>query len=322
MDLQQLKTFRAVVATGSVRGAADSLGYSPSAVSQQVSALQRSCAVTLLARVGRGLEPTAAGLALADRIDDLLGELGEIQSLLQDLREGRQGRLTLAYIASLGASWLPQVAGPLMSEYPGLALELRVTDEFDPSRQPRFDLQLAILDRHSPEPAGLRVEHLADDPYLVALPPGHRLLEQDRVALPDLAADRWIDNDLTGGLCRRIVLDACASVGFQPRFHVETQDYTTALALVSAGLGVSVVPRLGTLQAPPGLALRPLIDPTPVRSVHVVVNTSIGDSAPMTRAVDLLRETARRTAARITGNVAGSRPELVAAQSVASTGQV
>src|SRR5690606_32700382 len=100
LDVHRLRVFRSVVATGSVNAAAANPGFTPSAVSQHLAALQRETGLTLVARVGRGIQPTAAGLALADRIDELLDRLGGVESLVADLRAGRHGSLSIAYFAS------------------------------------------------------------------------------------------------------------------------------------------------------------------------------------------------------------------------------
>src|ERR1700753_4328648 len=107
LDIHRLRVFRAVVAGGSVNAAATNLGYTSSAVSQHVTALQRETGLTLLARSGRGVEPTAVGLALAERIDDVLARVGDVESFVTDLREGRTGSLSIAYFASVGSAWLP-----------------------------------------------------------------------------------------------------------------------------------------------------------------------------------------------------------------------
>src|SRR5688572_12261558 len=91
LDVHRMRVFRAVIASGSVHGAATSLGYTPSAVSQHVAALQRETGLTLLTRAGRGVEATAAGLALAKEIDAVLSQVRVVESLVEDLRAGRAG---------------------------------------------------------------------------------------------------------------------------------------------------------------------------------------------------------------------------------------
>ena len=104
LDIHRLRVFRSVVASGSVAGAADNLGYTPSAVSQHVTALARETGLTLFERAGRGLRPTAAGLVLAEQADAILARVAEAETVVADLRTGRTGSVSLAYFASVGAT--------------------------------------------------------------------------------------------------------------------------------------------------------------------------------------------------------------------------
>lgn len=303
MDVQQLRSFRSVVATGSVRGAAEALGYSPSAVSQQVATLQRAAGVPLLSRVGRGVEPTRAGWALAERIDGVLGELGDLDGFVRALREGRGATLVLAYFSSLGTTWLPDIVGPLVREFPDTRIGLAMTDVFDPTRRPRPDVQLIVAPESAAAPDGYERHLLTRDAYVVALPQDHPFVGRESVPLVELADQAWIDNDFAQGTCRRVVLDACAAVGFQPRFRIEAHDYASALGLVSTGIGISVMPSLGAQQLPPGVLARPVVDPTPVRSIHALVLRDSADTPAVTRCLELIREAARGPAHRVLKNV-------------------
>lgn len=287
VDLQHLRAFRSVVATGSVRAAADILGYSPSAISQQVTALQREVGVTLLGRVGRGVEPTVAGHALAARIDGLLGELGDLDDFARALREGRNATLTLAYFASLGATWLPGIVGPLAADFPDTRIELILAEIHDPTRRPRADLQLLVMPPESTTPEGYVRHPLARDAYVVALPAGDDWAGRESIGLAELAARTWIDNDFAQGACRQIVLDASAAAGFRPRFRIQTHDYPTALGLVATGVGITVLPSLATRHVPPGVAVVPVVDPTPVRSIHALVLRDSQRSPAVVRALEL-----------------------------------
>ena len=144
LDVHRLRVFRSVVASGSIHGAAANLGYTASAVSQHVSALQRETGLTLLTRAGRGIEPTAAGVALAHQIDGVLSRLGDVESFVDDLRAGRTGSLSLAYFASAGAAWMPTVVRLLLQEFPGLRLDLMLRDELPASPGERADLQVVV----------------------------------------------------------------------------------------------------------------------------------------------------------------------------------
>lgn len=287
LDIHRLRVFRSVVASGSIHAAAASLGYTASAVSQHVAALQRETGLTLITRVGRGIQPTAAGLALAAEADDLLRRLGGMDSFVAGLRAGRIGALSIGYFASVGAAWMPQVGRALLAEFPGLRLELSLRDDL-PTGTDRVDLQVVVERARFRPPAGLRAHHLLDDPYVVVLPASHRLAGRHTIRLAELTTEPWVDNDFAAGWCRRNLIDACRAAGFSPPYQVEAHDYPTAIAFVDSGIGITVLPRLGATTLPPGLTAVPVTGPTPLRSIHVLVNSSIEDTPPAQAALRAL----------------------------------
>lgn len=284
MDIQRLRAFRSVVATGSVREAAQTLGYSPSSVSQQVTGLQRSMGVQLLQRVGRGVEPTEAGKALASRVDALLSELGDLDHFVQGLSQGETSSITLGYFSSLGTTWLPRIIGPLAAEFPGTRIDLNVSDVFDPAVRPRPDVQFLVPPADFGTPEGYDRPPLATDSYVVALPQGHLLAGLDEVPLAALAGQEWVDNDLADGWCKRVVTDACAAAGFQPQYRIHTQDHRTALGLVAVGVGITVLPLLAAEELPAGAVQRPVVQPVPVRTITAFVRRETSH-LPITRRV-------------------------------------
>lgn len=293
LDLHRLRVFRAVVATGSVGGAATALGYSPSAVSQHVTALQRETGLALLEKHGRGIVPTEAGRRLALESEGVLDRLAELESVAADLRTGRSGRLTVAYVASAGTAWVPPVVATLDREFPDLRLDLRLVELDDG----RLDPDLEIVVEHAAAPRDGDTEVLLEEPYVVAVPAGHPLAGRDEVGLGELAGERWVDNDVVQGPCRQVVLDACAAAGIVPGFHVEAHDYPSALAFVAVGVGVTVLPRLGTVTMPAGVVAVPLAEPAPRRRLVLRTRPSLREHPAVVRASELLRAAAARTAA-------------------------
>jgi DNA-binding transcriptional LysR family regulator len=283
-----------VVASGSINAAASNLGYTASAVSQHVATLQRETGLTLVIRAGRGIEPTAAGLALAAEIDEVLSRLGDVESFVADLRAGRSGALSIAYFASVGAAWMPTVVRALVRHYPAVRLNLSLREDLPASPAERADIQIIVAQVNLDAPPGVRVHHLLDDPYVVVMPKDHPLAGAADVELAQLAEERWVDNDAARGWCRRNLLQACQAAGFSPPFHVEAHDYPTAIAFVEAGIGVTVLPRLGAQSLPARVVARPVTCPTPLRSIYALVQTSIEDSAPVRAVLDVLATCAAR----------------------------
>ena len=286
LDIHRLRVFRAVVATGSVNGAASSLGYTPSAISQHLSALQRETGLALVERRGRGIEPTAAGVALADGLGSFFAGLAQVESMVGDLRAGRVGSLRIIYFASAGATWIPPVVATLVREFPQLRLDLRL---FELAGETPVDADVEIFIEGASTGSGGRVLELLHEPYVAVLPTGHPLAGREQIPLAELRDEQWVDNDFSRGPCRQVVLDACATVGYTPAFHIETHDYPSAIAFVAAGVGITVLPRLGTAVLPPGVRVVPIVDPVPRRRIMLRARDALREHPAVVRVVELLR---------------------------------
>ncbi|MEV7887618.1 LysR family transcriptional regulator [Streptomyces sp. NPDC002817] len=273
LDVRRMQVLRAVVSSGSVTGAATLLGYTPSAVSQQIAALEKETRTDLLERVGRGVRPTAAGLLLTEYADAISRQVAEAETALADLLAGRTGRLSVRYFATAGASLVAPAVARLRTEHPGVQIELKLIDPEDPLpdvREGRADLALVVGPRASGQ-EGVRFLHLLDDPYLAVLPEGHRLAHAEVLEMSDLAEEPWVGSEWPGP-CLDAQLAACETAGFRPRFVVESEDYVTAQGFVAAGLGVSLIPRLGLgVGVRPGVVVRELRSPQPARSIYAAV---------------------------------------------------
>ncbi|WOF21642.1 LysR substrate-binding domain-containing protein [Microbacterium betulae] len=295
LDVHRLRVFRSVVASASVQAAAVSLGYTPSAVNQHITALQRETGLTLFTRSGRGLRATPAGIALAAEVDEVLARLGRVEALVTDLRAGRTGTISIAYFASVRAAWLPSLVRRLGHDFPGVRLDLRLSESPPDDPAERADVHLVVArGDFSPEP-GFVSRHLLDDPYVAVVPDGHELARREEVELAELANEQWIDNDFARGWCRRVLLDACAAVGYRPAFRVEAHDYPAALAFVAAGIGITVLPGLGAARTPTGVSVITVVRPTPMRSIHAVVREEAAHLPPVEAALELLSAAADPT---------------------------
>lgn len=290
LDLHRLRVLRAVAAAGSVNRAAAGLGYSPSAISQHLSALQRETGLGLVERHGRGIALTSAGRTLAEEAGRVLASMGDVESLVAQLRAGHTGQLSIGYFGSAGTALIPAVVGTLVEEYPDLRLALRLNDVGHAgSALMDVDVDVVIGDAPGHVRAGYRLRHLRDDPYVAVLPAGHEAAGEAALPLGRLAGERWVDSDPHEGFCRQVMLDACAEAGFVPRFRVEAPEYATALAFVAAGVGVTVLPSLGVGALPAGVVTVPLVTPTPMRRIRVAVRPSMEGHPAARRAVELLR---------------------------------
>ncbi|MFE0648638.1 LysR family transcriptional regulator [Streptomyces sp. NPDC059534] len=272
LDVRRMQVLRAVVTSGSVTAAAGNLGYTPSAVSQQISALEKEAGIELLERFGRGVRPTAAGRLLTEHATVIGRQVAEAETALADLRAGRTGRIAVRYFATAGAGLVAPALARFRAEHPGVRVDLRIADG-DPDEE--TDLALVVRPRGGgPDRDGRRLVHLADDPYRAVLPRGHPLADRrTAVDLSGLAAEPWVGSERPGP-CLDAVLAACAAAGFTPDIAVQCEEYAAAQGFVAAGLGITLIPLLGLGSRHPNVVVRRIRGPEPVRSIHALVRES------------------------------------------------
>ncbi|SEQ77271.1 DNA-binding transcriptional regulator, LysR family [Lentzea albida] len=292
-----MQVLRAVVSTGSITAAATNLGYTPSAISQQVAGLEKQAGMPLLERVGRGIRPTAAGRLLTEHAGRLAEQLAEAESALTALRNGCAGTLRVRYFATAGAALVPPAVATFRAERSGVELDLKLTEPTDPFVElaaGRADVAITVLEQDAPAPEGMISRHLLADPLYAVLPRGHALARKRVLDLADLADEPWVDGDCSySGPCADLVRNACAGAGFSPQIAVESDDYATAQGFVAAGLGVTLIPRLGLGFAHPGVVLRRVRNPEPVRHIHVVYREDAAWNPAVLTLADALEKAAR-----------------------------
>ncbi|MEU5668346.1 LysR family transcriptional regulator, partial [Streptomyces longwoodensis] len=219
LDVRRLQVLRAVVTSGTVTAAAAHLGYTPSAVSQQVAALEKQAGTELLERVGRGVRPTPAGLLLTEHAALISSAVAQAESALADLRAGRIGTLSVRYFATAGSTLVAPALAQLRAEHPGVRVDLELADPEDPFQEVvrgRADLAVVVQARGRAGD-GFRLVHLLDDPYMAVLPLGHPLADREVIDLHELAGEQWVGSEPPGP-CLKPVIDSCAAAGFSPDF--------------------------------------------------------------------------------------------------------
>ncbi|MFJ6793840.1 LysR family transcriptional regulator [Streptomyces sp. NPDC091268] len=297
IDVQRLRILRAVAEHGSFNRAAAVLRLTPSAVSQQVAALERSLGTQVVARSTRGVTLTRAGQIMVGAAESVAAELEHAQQQVAELSTGRT-QLTVATFTSGGRLLLPAALTQLMAAHPRTVLHVKEGEPEDTLplvRQGAVDLALAYH-FDGPLPVGpapsprLEWTPLLEDPLHVVLPQGHRLSDRGALDLAELAAEPWVLGCLkTEAYLRRYAEHA----GFDPEIRGTTTDYFFARSLVAAGLGISLIPSIALAPEVPGLSTVPIKSPGPIR--HIGVATISGRDRPhVTTLIRALREQAMR----------------------------
>jgi molybdate transport repressor ModE-like protein len=278
LDPRRLRALREVEARGSIAAAAQALGYTASAVSQSIAAMERYLDLQLLERTSRGVTLTPAGLRLVEHADVILAHLDAAEREARALRsQNAEISLTLATFAS-GVDLVVRAAGELARSRPNT--ELRIV-EADPGysvpqlRAGNVDVALTYVNDGLPTEAPVWMEEmpLLTEPVLAILPRSHALASRAAIRLVDLAGARFIAEPAADH--RPFTLVACHAAGFEPEIAGYSSDFGLTTALVARGDAVALIPQMALRDAD-GVAAVPLSEPRLMRRVFAA--TRVGNA--------------------------------------------
>jgi DNA-binding transcriptional LysR family regulator len=258
MELRHLRYFVAVAEELHFGRAAARLRVAQPALSQQIKQLELELGATLLARTKRRVSLTEPGRLFLPEARRTLAHAAAAIDVARRAAAGEAGRLRIGYVDVALWGALPDVLRAYRERHPGVAVTLH-------ERLPHQ--QLAMLRTGSldlaigpPPPAGtVETAPVSDDPVMVALPAAHPLGAHDTIDLAELAAEPWVMVPTrVPTRLGTLVTAACAAAGFTPRVAQEARQLDALVALVSAGLGVTLVPSAAERVRRPGVLFRPL----------------------------------------------------------------
>ncbi|MGA8457834.1 MAG: LysR family transcriptional regulator [Streptosporangiaceae bacterium] len=275
LDVRKLLLLRELARRDTIAAVAEALCYTPSAVSQQLAALERDAGVPLLQRTGRRVSLTPAGAALAGQTEEILALLERAAAGLAAARTGLTGPLRIGAFPTAMRTILPAALVALGRDHPGL--ELMVT-ELDPAAVPDAlrsgALDVALVHEYefvpAPRDPALDTEPLLEEAIYLASARPAPMMDED-AAGEEAASEEAASEDPVGRhrdspwimaspgtLCHTMAVRACQAAGFTPRIRHHADDFVTVLALVAAEQGVALVPQLGAIGPPPGVVLTEL----------------------------------------------------------------
>lgn len=267
LEIRHLVALDAVATEGTFARAADKLGYTQSAISQQIASLEKVVDARVFDRPGGPrpvtLTPFGEQLLLASR--DLLCRVDCMAEDLTRFRTGEVGRLTIGSFQSVSATVLPLVVGRMRDTHPGV--EIRVFDnDLDDQLETvmaRGDVDLSFIVGEMADRFESR--HLFDDPFVLVARPGQ--FAPGAVSLADVAREPMIGQH--NNSCQITNESGFRAHGLEPNYVFRTNDNVATAAMVRAGMGVAVVPLLCVETTDTRIALHPLAPPIPDRSIHI-----------------------------------------------------
>jgi DNA-binding transcriptional LysR family regulator len=277
IDLGRLRALHAVATYGSVGSAAEALGYTPSAVSQQLAKLERETRTVLIEKRGRGIVLTDAAQQLAATASQVLQLVENAELTLEEQRGQAIGSLAIAAFPTAARGLLPAVLPRLIDENPALDVSVIETDPFEAvAAVARGEVQIGIVhDWHNTPlaiPEELSRVKLGSDPADVLVPASHRLAGKEFVRADDLVGERWICQP-AGSICYEWLIRTMRKAGVEPDVAYSIAEYQTQLALLARGIGIGLLPRLGRGPLPDGVIAIPL-QPAPSRRLYAVWRTA------------------------------------------------
>jgi DNA-binding transcriptional LysR family regulator len=274
LDTQRLRTLVEVARCGSFSAAAEALAFTQPSISRQIATLESEVGTRLLERNARRVRLTQAGELLVEHAEAVLGRLKTAQAQLDALSGLESGSLRMSAFGSANTWLVPQALRRFAARYPKVELSLARVDppeEFAALRSGTVDLALITsldIDRPGGTEGAEIVKILEDELYL-ALPRGHRLAARKRLTFTDLAQESWIEGahpDCLGSL-----EELGRLIGAEPRIGFHCDDWTGKQALVGAGVGIMLFPRLALGSLRDDIVVRRLPRALPPRSIFAAV---------------------------------------------------
>ena len=274
--LSHLRALQAVAEAGSFSSAAEALNYTQPAVSKAIATLERELGAVLVEREGRPLRLTDAGEALVRHADEVFARLALARSEIDAIARADAGSVSIGTFGSAAAAFVVDALCEFRKRRPGVRVSIV---EGMPSAMVRRlragELDLAVVFDF---PAagedigeGLELHHLLDQPFDFVLHPSHPLAGKDRVRVGDLADEEWLLQDFgPESPTLRLIARMCAAAGFEPRVAFRVNDCTVILAMVAAGEGVSILPRLMLDPLHADVVVKPVAGEAPTQRVAAV----------------------------------------------------
>lgn len=312
LESRQLRYFVAVAEELHFGRAAQRLNMSQPPLSQQIRQLEVQLGTQLLERTPRSVRLLPAGQVLLDQARSVLSGLERTVELVQSTARGEAGLLRLGYTAASAFTLLPSLIRAYKARYPEVEValtELLSTEQMQALAQHHLDVGLM---RPMPAHALLQVQTLVQEPMVLALPSDHALAQQAQVRMQDLQDCALIGFTSTEARYLHDLVDAMLGIaGVQPCIVQRATQPHTMLSLVSAGLGLAIVPQAAVRTPVEGVVYRTLSEPGAPTLAAVQLAWRASDERPL---LHNFLQLARAAASSVPGGASEFTPALQPSQ--------
>jgi LysR family transcriptional regulator, transcription activator of glutamate synthase operon len=271
MELRQIQYFMEVAKREHVTDAAVALHVAQSAVSRQIVNLEAELGVDLFIREGRNVKLTPIGRVFLDHMEQAMKVIDNAKREVEEFLDPKKGIVRIGFPSSLAPYTLPTVISAFRENYPEVQFQLKQGSYHDlTDHVVKGEIDMALL---GPLPKSEKVEgHILFTENIVALlPKDHVLAKEKGLKLSQLQSDSFILFP-KGYILRDIIVNACQQIGFSPKVSFEGEDIDSIKGLVSAGLGVTLIPEITLVDSlPRATVMIPVIEPKVTRAVGVIV---------------------------------------------------
>jgi LysR family transcriptional activator of glutamate synthase operon len=292
MELRQLRYLVALADERHFTRAAERAHIAQPALSQQIRRLELEVGTPLVQRTTRRVAMTEAGDVLVARARRVLAEIEAANSELQSLKGLLSGRVTVGAMHTMGPIDVSLVLARFRDRHPGVELTVREQASEELAELLRVDeLDLAFLSvTERVESHGLGLRRLVLEELVAVLPRDHRLANQRRVRMADLANEQFISYR-PGARLRELLLSSAQQSGFEPRITLESNESERIRRLVARGLGVAVLPRSDAERQGPEVATAALVEPALFRDITLAWREDRRQSPAAAEFLELARAT-------------------------------
>ncbi|WP_394238098.1 LysR family transcriptional regulator [Niallia oryzisoli] len=272
MELRQIQYFIEVAKREHVTDAAVHLHVAQSAISRQIFNLESELGVDLFIREGRNVKLTPIGRMFLEQMEEAVTILDNARRQVSEYLDPEHGTIRIGFPSSLATHTMPTAISAFRERYPHVKFQLK-QGAYYPLIElvARGEIDMALLGPVPMNEKKVKGSIFFTEELVAILPKDHPLAGEASLTLNQLRDDSFILFP-EGFILREVIVDACAKLGFQPNVSFEGEDIDAIKGLVSAGLGVTIIPEVTILDNPPRSTVKiPVIEPNVTRTVGVII---------------------------------------------------